>query len=41
MSKHLIAVMGATGTQGGGVVEELLARQQFAVRALTRNPHSK
>ncbi len=40
MAKQLIAVMGATGTQGGGVVEELLNRQRFAVRALTRNPNS-
>ena len=40
MSKQLIAVMGATGTQGGGVVEELLKRQKFAVRVLTRNPKS-
>ena len=41
MAKQLIAVMGATGTQGGGVVDELLARQRFAVRALTRNPNSE
>jgi uncharacterized protein YbjT (DUF2867 family) len=40
MANQIIAVMGATGTQGGGVVEELLARQQFAVRVLTRNPNS-
>ncbi len=40
MAKQLIAVMGATGTQGGGVIEELLARQQFGVRVLTRNPES-
>ena len=32
MAKQLIAVMGATGTQGCGVVDELLARKQFAVR---------
>ncbi|MGE0472450.1 MAG: NmrA/HSCARG family protein [Nitrospirales bacterium] len=41
MAKQLIAVMGATGTQGGGVVDELLARQRFAVRVLTRNPNSE
>ena len=40
MAQQLIAVMGATGTQGGGVVDELLTRQRFAVRVLTRNPHS-
>ena len=40
MAKQLIAVMGATGTQGGGVVDELLDRQRFAVRVLTRNPNS-
>jgi len=34
----LIAVVGATGQQGGGVVRALQARGQFKVRALTRNP---
>src|SRR5579862_5325315 len=37
-SKKLIAVVGATGQQGGGVVRALQARGQFRVRALTRNP---
>lgn len=32
--------MGGTGVQGGGVVGELLARGQFAVRVLTRDPNS-
>ena len=41
MAKDLIAVMGATGTQGRGVVKELLARGKFGVRALTRNPDSE
>ncbi len=41
MAKSIIAVMGATGTQGSGVVQELLARGQFGVRALTRNPNSE
>src|SRR5204863_2591178 len=34
----LIAVIGATGHQGGGVVRALKAGGQFKVRALTRNP---
>src|SRR5213592_3839650 len=36
--KKLIAVIGATGQQGGGVVRALQARGQFKGRALTRNP---
>jgi uncharacterized protein YbjT (DUF2867 family) len=36
--KKLIAVIGATGHQGGGVVRALQARGQFKVRALTRDP---
>ena len=34
----LIAVVGATGLQGGGVVRALEASRRFKVRALTRNP---
>jgi uncharacterized protein YbjT (DUF2867 family) len=37
-SKELIAVVGATGQQGGAVVRALRAGNQFKVRALTRNP---
>ena len=37
-SKKLIAVVGATGLQGGSVVRALQAGGQFKVRALTRNP---
>jgi len=37
-NKKLIAVIGATGQQGGGVVRTLQASGQFKVRALTRNP---
>src|SRR5437773_7443185 len=37
-SKKLIAVIGATGYQGGAVVRALQAGGQFKVRALTRNP---
>src|SRR3981189_2885076 len=36
--KKLIAVIGATGQQGRGVVRALQARGQFKVRALPRNP---
>ena len=36
--KKLIAVIGATGQQGGGVVRALQASGQFSVRALSRNP---
>jgi len=36
--KKLIAVIGATGQQGGSVVRALQAQGQFNVRALTRNP---
>src|SRR5258706_477734 len=37
-SKRLIAVIGATGQQGGAVVRALQAGGQFKVRALSRNP---
>jgi len=37
-AKKLIAVVGATGLQGGAVVNALQASGQFKVRALTRNP---
>jgi uncharacterized protein YbjT (DUF2867 family) len=37
-NKKLIAVIGATGQQGGGVVRALQASSQFKVRALSRNP---
>ena len=36
--KKLIAVIGATGQQGGGVLRALQASGQFKVRGLTRNP---
>src|SRR6266852_9358558 len=37
-NENLIAVIGATGHQGGGVLRALQARGQFKVRALSRNP---
>jgi uncharacterized protein YbjT (DUF2867 family) len=37
-TKQLIAVVGATGHQGGAVVRALQANGQFKVRALTRDP---
>jgi uncharacterized protein YbjT (DUF2867 family) len=37
-TKKLIAVVGATGHQGGAVLRALQASGQFKVRALTRNP---
>jgi len=40
--KRIIAVLGATGAQGGGMVNAILDNPhgEFAVRALTRNPAS-
>src|SRR5579862_9778554 len=37
-AKQLIAVVGATGLQGGSVVRALQTNGQFKVRALTRDP---
>src|SRR3981189_2459318 len=36
--RKLIAVLGATGQQGGAVLSALQASSQFKMRALTRNP---
>src|SRR5579864_9113971 len=38
IKEKLIAVVGATGQQGGAVVRALQARSEFKVRALSRNP---
>ncbi len=40
--KKIIAVLGATGAQGGGLVRAILRDPQggFAVRAITRNTQS-
>jgi uncharacterized protein YbjT (DUF2867 family) len=38
IKEKLIAVVGATGQQGGAIVRGLQARSQFKVRALSRNP---
>ncbi|MBA2626849.1 MAG: NmrA/HSCARG family protein [Gemmatimonadales bacterium] len=41
--KHVIAVMGATGAQGGGLVRAVLADRtgDWSVRAVTRHPDSE
>lgn len=38
--RPVVLVTGATGRQGGAVARHLLRRGRFAVRALTRTPHS-
>ena len=41
--KKIIAVVGATGAQGGGLVRAILADPQggFTARAITRDPNSE
>ena len=38
MDKKIIAVIGATGVQGKGVIDGLLKNDNFIIRAITRNP---
>lgn len=38
MTRPIIAVLGGTGVQGGGVVNALLSGGVFAVRVASRNP---
>ena len=40
MSKKIIVVVGATGKQGGGMIDVLLKDGTFAVRAITRDANS-
>jgi len=40
MAKQVVAVLGGTGQQGGGVVDALLGAGKFAVRVTSRNPAS-
>lgn len=40
MSKPIIAVVGATGAQGSGVIQAILEDGKYAARAITRNPDS-
>lgn len=41
MAENVIAVVGATGNQGGGLVRAILADPTFQARALTRDPQSE
>jgi uncharacterized protein YbjT (DUF2867 family) len=40
MEKPIIAVVGSTGAQGGGLVRAIIAQGSFRARALTRKPGS-
>ncbi|OGM48457.1 hypothetical protein ABOM_003417 [Aspergillus bombycis] len=41
MAKKIISVVGATGVQGGSVIDALLKENVYQIRALTRNPASE
>ncbi|MBI1775160.1 MAG: NmrA family NAD(P)-binding protein [Proteobacteria bacterium] len=38
MTKRIVTVLGATGLQGGGVVDALMGADRFSVRVASRNP---
>ena len=40
-SPKLITVIGATGAQGGSLIEALLEDRSYTVRGMTRNPDSQ
>jgi uncharacterized protein YbjT (DUF2867 family) len=40
MQSGKVLVTGATGKQGGGVIENLLSSNKLAIRVLTRDPES-
>lgn len=40
ISNALVAVTGATGSQGGGVVNALMANTKAKIKAITRNASS-
>ncbi len=41
MGNKIVAVVGATGAQGGSVVDALLNEGGYSIRAITRNPDSE
>lgn len=40
MASKTVTVVGATGTQGGGIIDFLAANSDYRLRGLTRNPNS-
>ena len=41
MGKKIVSVVGATGAQGGSVIDALLKEGSYSIRAITRNPQSE
>src|SRR5215469_11600998 len=41
MAKKVVAVLGGTGLQGGGVVDALTRAGKFSVRVISRNPYRR